>query len=124
MRVVRTLALLAILAWSSVAIVATGAAAAGALASLLRHPTWSSLALAVAAMVPAYAWLCFVALSLGWIIQRRFSKIWVFTGSAAGLVSLAFVAVPVPHAVLYAVPSVLFAAWICWFHLERTESAA
>ena len=124
MRVFRMLALLVILAWSSVAILATGALLGGALSSLLRHPTWSSFGLSLGAAVPAYAWLCFVALSTGWIIQRRIPTIWVYSGSGAGLVSIAFFGIPVPQVILYAFPMVLFAAWVCWFHLERPHSAA
>lgn len=120
----RALVLLALLAWSSVAIVATGAWAVGFVRAVFNHPTPTAVAFLVASMVPVYAWLSFVGLSVGWVIQRRFRKGWVLAGTAAGLVSIAFITAKVPQAFLYAFPSMLFAAWVCWFHVERPENAA
>ena len=124
MAIFRALVLLAVLAWSSVAILATGAAAVGLFGAVFKHPTLTAVAFLVASMVPVYAWLSFIGLSVGWVIQRRFRKGWVLAGTVAGLVSIAFITAKVPHAFLYAFPSMIFAAWICWFHLERPQNAA
>lgn len=115
-------AFLAVL-WSALPILLSGTAAIAvifAIPSFLEHPSWAGAATFSIALFLAYTWLTFLVLTVGWVIDRQLRRFWVASGAACG--SIAFVALLIwlPTAAAFALPSVLFAAYVSGFHLERS----
>ena len=103
------------------------------------RPTPSALAL----LVWSYAWSCHLIMCVGWINNKRVSRVVPLSGATAGVASLLIVPAglispssSIAAASLFTVlqgalfqallvsPSVLLAAFLVWFHLSSNPNGA
>jgi hypothetical protein len=82
---------------------------------------WGAAPLLVAAVAICLAWLSLLVMTVAWARERRVSRWWPVAGTvAAGLGLLAFSASIGPKVLLGALcaaPGILFAVFLCRFHL-------
>ena len=91
---------------------------------LEAHQTggWGASPLYVAAVAIVHAWASLLVMTIAWIRQRRVHRWWPISGTAAGIVGLLAFSVSLgPAAILagvvYALPGMLFATFLCRYHL-------
>lgn len=87
-----------------------------------RTGAWGVAPLVVVAALVPHAWVCLLAMTVAWISQRRLSRWWPVSGTVAAVLGLLALSVSLGPAgilmgVLYASPGMLFAAFLCRFHL-------
>ena len=110
----------AILAWlfSVIPLVVSGAFLLGTVSAFLDRPTPLTLLMFCLVFIPTYAWAVLLTLTIAWVVQRRVSPHWVKSGSACAFTVLVVLGIWLPQTLLLAIPSVLFASYLCWYHLE------
>mgnify|MGYP003594952462 CR=1 FL=1 len=63
------------------------------------------------------AWLSFIVMSVGWVVDRRVSKWIVKAGVGCGLCVCAYVLfTPISATLIFAIPAVLFGTHLVFFH--------
>ena len=111
----------AISAWllSVIPLAVSGAFLFGTLSAFVDRPAPLALLMVCLVLIPTFAWIVLLILTMGWVLQRRVSARWVKSGFTCALAVLIVLGIWEPQTLLLAVPSVLFASYLCWYHLER-----
>ena len=114
----------AISAWllSVIPLAVSSAFLFGTISAFFARPAPLTLLMLLLVLIPTYAWVVLLILTIGWVLQRRVSPRWVKSGFSCALAVLIVLGIWEPQTLLLAVPSVLFASYLCWYHLERPSS--
>ena len=98
---------------SSIALVAAVGAVVVGMQSFYNQQTFDSAFRLLWALIAGYAWVVLFVMNWGWIRQHRVSRWQPISGTVAAVAAL----LPMGSLIFFAVPGILFAIYLCFFHL-------